>query len=123
MSGWGAWGVGEGLGLPSKRTKKCAIGDCRAADRVLARGGAAPLAPPLEAHARESARRERSSRERGTGRERGTSHERPPRPPPRLARAGQECGRSVVEMTFQGGLASRSNPNRDLLVKLNLAGL
>ncbi|EOD28087.1 hypothetical protein EMIHUDRAFT_235154 [Emiliania huxleyi CCMP1516] len=33
------------------------------------------------------------------------------------------AGRSVVEMTYQGGLASRSNPNRDLLVKLNLAGL
>ena len=34
----GAWGVGEGLGLPSKRTKKCAIGDCRAADRGIVSG-------------------------------------------------------------------------------------
>ena len=54
----------------------------------------------------------------GGGRAGEASHERPPRPPPEIG-----AGRSVVEMTFQGGLASRSNPNRDLLVKLNLAGL
>ena len=29
---------GAGLGLPSKRTKKCAIGDCRAADRGIVSG-------------------------------------------------------------------------------------
>ncbi len=56
---------------------------------------------------------------RGAGGRAGeASHERPPRPPPETG-----AGRSVVEMTYQGGLASRSNPNRDLLVKLNLAGL
>ena len=55
---------------------------------------------------------------RGAGGRAGeASHERPPRPPPEIG-----AGRSVVEMTYQGGLASRSNPNRDLLVKLNLAG-